>query len=164
MLYFFFNFLLSLTLILLITIKIIIFRIQIIIFIILIKISTVINFFMIINHETIIIMIIAIVFFPLQGLSIQPCKPLNQRAVRTDIGGRVCTQCAGCKLYLACLQTPGLRGYRPARRGAAANPAPGVCMLGPRPALAPGGSSLGRAQERVANPTPMPVNPSARYS
>ena len=62
-------------------------------------------------------MIIAIVFFPLQGLSIQPCEPLNPRAVRTDIGGRVCTQCAGqearsagCKLYLACLQTPGLRG------------------------------------------------------
>jgi len=35
-------------------------------------------------------------------------------------------------------------------------------MLGPRPALAPGGSSMGRGQARVASPTPRLDSPSVR--
>jgi len=45
-----------------------------------------------------------------------------------------------------------------------AHPTPGVYMLGPQPALAPGGSSLGRAQVHMANPSPRLVSPNARYS
>uniref|UniRef100_B9HXQ3 Uncharacterized protein n=1 Tax=Populus trichocarpa TaxID=3694 RepID=B9HXQ3_POPTR len=110
------------------------------------------------------------------GLLIQPCEPLNPRAVRTDIGGWVCTQragqearSAGCRPYLACLQTRSPWGCSQARRSAPSTPGvahrtPGVYMLGPRPALALGGSSLGRSQVHMANPSPRPVSPSARYS
>jgi len=56
-----------------------------------------------------------------------------------------------------------VRGSAPSTPGVA-HPTPGVYMLGPRPALALGGSSLGRAQVHMANPSPRPVSPSARYS
>ena len=82
---------------------------------------------MIINNETIIIIIIAIVFFPPAGsadLTVRASKPKGgqNRHRRSGLhpvrgsGG----QEPGCRPYLACLQTPGLRGCRPARRGAAA--------------------------------------------
>jgi len=61
-------------------------------------------------------MIIVIIFFfhfsSLQGIPIQPRGPLNPRAVRIELGYRVCTQRAG-------LQTPGLQGW-PAQPGTAA--------------------------------------------
>jgi len=65
------------------------------------------------------------------------------------------------------LQTRSPRGCSQAREFAPkaqgwANPVPGVCMLGPQLALAPGGRRWGRRQARVACPTPRPGSPSAR--
>jgi len=53
------------------------------------------------------------------------------------------------------LQTPESRGYNqtggsaPSAQGWA-DPAPDICMLGPRPAPAPGGCSMGRKQASMA--------------
>ena len=145
----FFNFLLFLILILLIAIKIIIFRIQIIIFIILIIISNLSgqsfysnNFFFkkVINNNNNNnnnnnCYYIFFHFSSLQGLPIQPRRSLNPRVVRTDLGGRICTQRVGllgkclrlqtllhgsAHPRLASLQTSGLWGCTPARFEAAA--------------------------------------------
>jgi len=43
-----------------------------------------------------------------------------------------------------------------------AGPVPGVCMLGPWPALVLGGSNLEREQAHVTYPTPKPDSLSAK--
>ena len=103
-------------------------------------------------------------FSSLQGLLIQPCGSLNPRAVRIDLGGRVSTQHASLLVGRSGLQTlprmfahPLALGCSQARGSAPstqdwADPAPSVCLLGPQPALAPGGCSLRSGQTRVACP------------
>jgi len=159
----FFNFLLFLILILLIAIKIIIFRIQIIIFIILIIISNLSgqsfysnNFLkkkVINNNNNNNCYYIFFHFSSLQGLPIQPRRSLNPRVVRTNLGGRICTQHMGllgkrlrlqtllhgsADLRLVGLQTRLLWGCSQAHRSAPsaqgwADPVLDVCWLGSWP-------------------------------
>ena len=167
---------------------IIIFRIQIIIFIILIIISNLSgqsfysnNFFLknlLTTIIIIIIIIIVIIFFlyfsSLQSLSIQPCGSLNPRGVRTNLDGRVCTQCASLLARHLGLQTllhgsahPRLAGLglqtqarsRAAARRAGLPPAPKVGQT-PHQVFA----AQGRGQAHVVVPNTLAWQPQRQVS
>ena len=173
---------------------IIIFRIQIIIFIILIIISNLSgqsfysnNFFLknlLTTIIIIIIIIIVIIFFlyfsSLQSLSIQPCGSLNPRGVRTNLDGRVCTQCASLLARHLGLQTllhgsahPRLAGLGLQTQARSAAPPlalglqPGAQVCPQRPRLARPRTRylLPRAVARrtLSSPTPWLGSLSVRY-